>query len=101
MPNYSRRARMLRIKQANSLNFSTVPSTSPTLAFIMMPPCRFFMKFRGPKAHANRLRNLETQITSGCDFVALEFRGYVACPRNCRGLLISDEALLAPCSCQI
>jgi hypothetical protein len=66
-PNYSRRARMLRIKQANSLNFSTVPSTSPTPASVMMPLCRFFMKFRGPKAHSNRLRNPEIQFGDSRD----------------------------------
>ena len=79
-PNYSRRARMLRIKQANSLNFSTVPSTSPTPASVMMPLCRFFMKFRGPKAHTNRLRN--HLIAEFRDFVAcpqIEFRDFVAC----------------------
>ena len=61
-PNHSRRARMLRTKQANSLNFSTVPSTSPTPASVMMPRGRFFMQFRGPKAHSNRLRNLGTPV---------------------------------------
>ena len=50
-PNYSRRARMLRIKQANDLNFFTVKPTSPLLP---LPGCQFFMGFRGPKAHPNR-----------------------------------------------
>ena len=54
MPNYSRRARVLRIKQTNGLNISTVNSTSPAHAFVMMPLWQFFMKFRGPKAHPNR-----------------------------------------------
>jgi hypothetical protein len=53
-PNYSRRARMLRIKQTNGLNISTANTTSPAHAFVMMPLCEFFMKFRGPKAHSNR-----------------------------------------------
>jgi hypothetical protein len=53
-PNYSRRARVLRIKQTNGLNISTVNSTSPAHAFVMMPLGQFFMEFRGPKAHPNR-----------------------------------------------
>src|SRR5664280_3492495 len=53
-PNYSRRARVLRIKQANGLNISTAKTTSPAHAFVMMPLCEFFMKFRGPQAHPNR-----------------------------------------------
>ena len=36
---------MLRVKQANDLNFFTVPTTSP-LANAMMP---VFMGFRGPR----------------------------------------------------
>jgi hypothetical protein len=54
MPNYSRRARVLRIKQTNGLNISTAKTTSPAHAFVMMPLWQFFMKFRGPKAHPNR-----------------------------------------------
>jgi hypothetical protein len=52
-PNYSRRARMLRIKQANDLNFFTA---TPTLPLLPLPGCQFFMNFRGPKAHHNRPR---------------------------------------------
>jgi hypothetical protein len=51
MPNYSRRARMLRIKHTYDLNFFTVQPTSPLLP---LPWCQFFMGFRGPKAHPNR-----------------------------------------------
>ena len=51
MPNYSRRACVLRIKQTNNLNFSTANPTSPLPP---LPGCQFFMKFRGPKAHPNR-----------------------------------------------
>jgi metal-dependent amidase/aminoacylase/carboxypeptidase family protein len=54
MPNYSRRARVLRIKQTNGLNISTAKTTSPAHAFVMMPLWQFFMKFRGPAAHPNR-----------------------------------------------
>jgi len=32
----------------------------------------------------DRLRNPETQAERGFNFVAAEFRGYVACPRNYR-----------------
>jgi len=50
-PNYSRRARMLLIKQINDLDFFTV---RPTLPLPPLPGCQFFMSFRGPKAHHNR-----------------------------------------------
>ena len=50
-PNYSRRARMLLIKQINDLDFFTV---RPTLPLPPLPRCQFFMSFRGPKAHPNR-----------------------------------------------
>ena len=50
-PNYSRRARMLLIKQINDLDFFTV---RPTLPLPPSPGCQFFMAFRGPKAHPNR-----------------------------------------------
>jgi len=50
-PNYSRRARMLLIKQINDLDFFTV---RPTLPLPPSPGCQFFMNFRGPKAHPNR-----------------------------------------------
>jgi len=60
-PNYSRRARMLLIKQINDLDFFTVRPTLP------LPPsleCQFFMSFRGPKAHLNRSRvNSTGQLT--------------------------------------
>ena len=42
---------MLRVKQANDLNFFTAKPTSPLPP---LPGCQFFMKFRGPKAHPNR-----------------------------------------------
>ena len=48
---------MLRIKQANDLNFFTVPPTLPLLPFPIMS--KVFMKFRGRNAHHNRLRNAE------------------------------------------
>ena len=51
-PNYSRRARMLLIKQINDLDFFTV---RPTLPLPPLPGCQFFMSFRGPKAHHNRM----------------------------------------------
>ncbi|MGA9623849.1 MAG: hypothetical protein WBQ65_05225, partial [Bryobacteraceae bacterium] len=44
---------MLRVKQANDLNFFTAKPTSPLPP---LPGCQFFMKFRGPKAHPNRSR---------------------------------------------
>jgi len=44
---------MLRIKQTNSLDFSTAWSTSPHhLPILPLNP--FFMKFRGPQAPNNR-----------------------------------------------
>jgi hypothetical protein len=42
---------VLRIEQTNGLNISTAKTTSPAHAFVMMPLCEFFMKFRGPKAY--------------------------------------------------
>ena len=54
-PNYSLKARMLRIKQTNGLDFSTVKPTSPRRLSILSRG-RFFMKFRGPKALSNRRR---------------------------------------------
>jgi len=47
--------RMLRIKQTNSLDFSTAWSTSPRRLPIL-PLNAFFMKFRGPQALNNRRR---------------------------------------------
>ena len=48
MPIDSLKARMFRIKQANSLDLSTALTTSPRRF------SQFFMKFRGPQAHPNR-----------------------------------------------
>jgi hypothetical protein len=36
------------------------------------------MKYRGPKAHSNGLRNPETRAVRGIDFVAAAFRSFVA-----------------------
>jgi hypothetical protein len=54
-PNYSLKARVLRIKQTNGLNFSTALPTSPRRLPIL-PLGLFFMKFRGPQALSNRRR---------------------------------------------
>jgi hypothetical protein len=53
MPNYSLKARVLRIKQTNGLDFSTALPTSPS-PLPILPPRPFFMKFRGPQALSNR-----------------------------------------------
>jgi len=52
-PNYSLKARMLRIKQVNGLDFSTAFPTSPRRLPIL-PLSPFFMKFLGPQALPNR-----------------------------------------------
>jgi hypothetical protein len=42
---------MLRVKQADDFGFFTVVTTSPLPIYY---DARFFMGFRGPKAHSNR-----------------------------------------------
>jgi hypothetical protein len=63
-PNYSRRARMLLIKQINDLDFFTV---RPTLPLPPLPGCQFFMSFRGPKAHHNRSHTSDTGCSDRVD----------------------------------
>jgi hypothetical protein len=54
MPIYSLKACMLRIKQTNGLDFSTVMPTSPSPPSPFCQPAQFFMKFHGPQALYNR-----------------------------------------------
>ena len=55
MPNYSLKARMLRIKQTDGLNFATALPTSPRRLPIL-PLCPFFMEFRGPSPTDREVR---------------------------------------------
>ena len=41
-----------RVKQSHDLDFFTAKPTSPLPP---LPGCQFFMKFRGPAAHPNRV----------------------------------------------
>jgi len=50
-PNYSLEACTLRIKQNDSLNLYNVQTIFRPPA----PSCHFFMRFRGSKAHINRM----------------------------------------------
>jgi hypothetical protein len=43
-----------RVKQSHDLDFFTAKPTSPLPP---LPGCQFFMKFRGPAAHPNRVEN--------------------------------------------
>src|ERR1035441_5054381 len=62
--------RMFRIKQTNSLDFSTALPTSPRRYPHSATP-HFFMKFRGPQALPNRPRNAMVRPTSTYGFQRL------------------------------
>jgi hypothetical protein len=68
-PNYSLKARVLRIKQTNGLNFSTALPTSPRRLPIL-PLGLFFMKFRGPQALSNRRRKTIVCATEACSGIS-------------------------------
>src|ERR1039458_2977675 len=69
-PNYSLKARVLRIKQTNGLNFSTALPTSPRRLPIL-PLGLFFMKFRGPQALSNR-RQKTIVCANFCPVISLD-----------------------------
>jgi hypothetical protein len=76
MPNYSLKARVLRIKQTNGLDFSTALPTSPS-PLPILPPRPFFMKFRGPQALSNRPRKTMVRATAAKPRCALPAKASV------------------------